>query len=264
MSAGSTLLVARNTWARHVGTARFWLLTLVSSVPFWIALSVGGPVEHIYSTMLMVVYQAVLPLLGLILGVSVLQDEIEGRTITYLYTTPASRATVFLGRLLGTYAAFVPLLFLSVLGAGFVYTETGARLGFRRDPLSGFLTPEQMWSAAALAAAGFLVYLTFFASLRALVRRAFGIGFLLAFVLEGAVSKIPHGDIALFSVWRHVSLGFLRTLEDWPRWLTHMFPELGDPGGGEWRTLLGIFVVALVVGLWTVREREVRLPSSVA
>ena len=264
MSAGAILLVARNTVARHLFTARFWLMTALSSVPFWIALIVGGERQHFFGTTLFLSYQAVLPFMGLVLGVSVLQDEIEGRTITYLYTTPMSRASVFMGRLLGTYAAFAPVLFLSVWGSGLVYTDAGMELGMRRAPQPDFLTTHQMWVTAAFAAAGFLVYLTVFASLRAILKRAFGIGFILAFLVEGAVSKIPEGDIAQLSVWRHVALGFLKTFEEWPSGFTRMFPELGHPGGGEWRTLLGIFVVALVVGLWTVREREVRLPSSVA
>ena len=263
MSAGPILLVMRNTVARHLRTARFWLMTVLSSVPFWIALIAGGELQHFFGTTLFLSYQVVLPLLGLIMGVSVLQDEIEGRTITYLYTTPMSRASVFLGRLLGTYAAFAPMLFLSVLGSGLVYTDAGSELG-RRAAHSDFLTAHQMWATAGFAAAGFLVYLTFFASLRAILKRAFGIGFILAFLVEGAVSKIPQGDIAQLSVWRHVALGFLRTFDGWPSGFTRMFPELGHPGGGEWRTLLGIFVVALAVGLWTVREREVRLPASVA
>lgn len=264
MNAGATFLVARNTMARHLRTARFWLMTVLSSVPFWIALIAGGELQHFFDTTLFLSYQVVLPLLGLIMGVSVLQDEIEGRTITYLYTTPMSRASVFLGRLLGTYAAFAPLLFLSVLGSGLVYTDAGAELGMRRAAQSDFLTAHQMWATAAFAAAGFLVYLTFFASLRAILKKAFGIGFILTFLVEGAVSKIPQGDIAQLSVWRHVALGFLKTFEEWPSGFTKMFPELGHPGGGEWRTLLVIFVGALVVGLWAVREREVRLPASVA
>jgi hypothetical protein len=65
---------------------------------------------------MMLVLQVVAPLIGLIAGSAVLTEEIENRTITYAFTRPVHRASLFLGRYLATLAMVTALLAPSAVG----------------------------------------------------------------------------------------------------------------------------------------------------
>src|SRR5262245_23295082 len=56
--------------------------------------------------MLMLTFQFVVTLAGLFVGIAVLGDEIEGRTLTYLFTRPQPRPAVFLARYAGLATPF--------------------------------------------------------------------------------------------------------------------------------------------------------------
>ena len=92
----SFLLIARHAMAQSARGLRLVALSLLAMVPLLLTaliVSVDNTIE--FSTFanvtLFVSYQVIIPLLALILGVSVLGDEIEGRTLTYLYTRPLPR-----------------------------------------------------------------------------------------------------------------------------------------------------------------------------
>ena len=101
------LLVARHAIRQTFGGGRFVGLLILLAIPLLISLVVlgaqkGDPAHQFQAFTRLVcylIYQVEVPLLALILGVGVFGDEIEGRTITYLYTRPLPRPVIYLGRI---------------------------------------------------------------------------------------------------------------------------------------------------------------------
>lgn len=251
------LLVAGHAFARVFRGQRIVWLGLVAATPAILAVietrHARGLLEAFVGTTLYFTLQAVVPFLGLMIGVSILGDEIEGRTITYLYTRPHPRPVYFLGRLLGTGAAYTLLVGLAVFAAALRYADP---VGLGAAEIQG----------TVLAALGALwAYTCFFAALRVLFRRALFVGFLLTGVVEGGISKLEHGNVSDFSIWHHAALLFTRSLEGKripDELLVGLRPE--ETSGGAWGALAGVTVAATLLGCWLVHRREVQVPAAVA
>jgi hypothetical protein len=113
----------------------------------------------------------IVPALGIFFGTALIADEVEDRTITYLWVRPVRRAAVLLGK----YAAYLavaallmvpaaigqpaaaPALFLGLAAYGAVFAFVGARLS--RPQVAGLLFAFG-WEPVALLAPGDLQYLT--------------------------------------------------------------------------------------------------------
>ena len=254
-----TLLVARHAFARAYRGPRVLWLALVTLLPLFLALIQSGTrrgadMEMFAGTTLFFTLQAIVPFLGLMLGVSILGDEVEGRTLTYLFTRPLPRPVFFVGRLLGVGAAFGLFVGLVSWAAARVYDEDVR------------LAASEVAGAVVSALAGLLAYLAFFAALRVLTRRALVIGFVLAFVFEGAISKLPEGNVSRVSVWHHSALLFVRGLPD--RDLRRLEGLEGireeETAGSAWRVLAAVFLVSTAVGAWLVQRRETPIPAATA
>ncbi|MEZ5292677.1 MAG: ABC transporter permease [Vicinamibacterales bacterium] len=142
----------------------------------------------------------IVPVLGLFYGTALMADEVEDRTITYLFTRPIPRGAVLLGKYLAylactslvvlpsvmlTYFLLVPLgqvaasfrslvLDLGILAVGLatygaVFALVGAR--FKRPLVSGLLFAFG-WEQFALALPGYLRQFTVAYHLQALVPHA--------------------------------------------------------------------------------------------
>jgi ABC-type transport system involved in multi-copper enzyme maturation permease subunit len=197
--------------------------------------------------------QVVVPFAALFLGVAVLGEEIEGRTITYLYTRPLPRPVFFLGRLLGFASGFAIILFLSVVATGLLFAQ---RIELAAGEIAG---------AAGIAVAGFFAYTAFFAALRTLIRRALIVGLFLTFFIEGWISKIPFGEITRWTLWHHLSVLVARLFADRPFRVDGMESITADEtAGGALLVVAGVFLVAVLAGCWIVKTREVRVPAAVA
>jgi hypothetical protein len=257
--AKAFLLLWRHAAARALLGRRGIGLLLLAVLPAglaWLLVTYDARVStnSFVATMLILAFQFVLPFAGIFLGVAVMGDEIEGRTITYLFTRPMSRPLVFLARYLGHGAAFSAFLFATLALTALVFRTRVA------------LPVREAAASAGLGVLGFLVYAAFFAALRTVVRRALFVGFILAFILEGFVSKLPRSGISGCSVWHHLALLQMR-----------LFPasvgsgEIGDltAGIGPEETVasslwvLGsILVASLVAGALNVQARETRLANA--
>lgn len=158
----------------------------------------GGSVFGVMIWMLYVRF--IVPVLGLFYGTSLMADEVEDKTLTYLFTRPIPRGAVLLGKYLAylactslvvlpsvmlTYFLTVPLaqvaatfqplvLDLGILALGLavygsVFAFVGARL---KRPLVGGLVFAFGWEPLALALPGYLRQLTVARHLQALVPHA--------------------------------------------------------------------------------------------
>jgi hypothetical protein len=252
------LLVARQAFGQSFRGGRLFALLLLVLVPVLIATAISYARGRVNSEayawiMLFFVYQVVVPFIGLFLGVGALGDEIEGRTITYLFTRPIPRPVLYVGRLLGYAAGFSLLLAAAVLAIQ-------ALLG-RRIP--GLETGGA--TAAAIAVGGFCAYLALFALLRTLFRRALYLGAFLAFVFEGLVSKLPGARISQISIWHHMAVLFTKCADTGsldPDLVASILPT--ETARGSALALAVTFGAALLAGAVLVHRREVHVPAAAA
>lgn len=253
----SFLLIARHAMGQSARGLRLVALSLLAIVPLLLtALIVSVDHTIAFSTFanvtLFVSYQVIIPLLALILGVSVLGDEIEGRTLTYLYTRPLPRPVFYLGRLFGIGCFYALILVVSLGGSVALFAP-------HVD-----LQTAHIVSATGIGLAAFFVYLAVFAAIRTLMKPALYAGFLLIFVVEGAFSKAPDSGAANATVWRHVMVLFTDRFDEFrfPIEVGRM-AESGDPGQSLW-TLAAIFLGALAFAVIRLQTTEQRLPAAVA
>jgi len=205
------LSIGEMLWSRRT----VFMLLLVSA-PVLLALMVrllvglGAPLFEqtkmagpaIFGMMIWIFYlRIIVPLLGVFYGTSLIADEVEDKTITYLFTRPISKGSVLVGKYLAylvctifvvlpsvvlVYLLIVPMqgslggsfidlvkdLALLALGLaiyGAVFAFIGAK--FKRPLLIGLIFIFG-WEQAALAFPGYLKYYTVAYYLQALVPHA--------------------------------------------------------------------------------------------
>lgn len=252
------LLVAAHALTRCLRGPRVVGLLLLAAFPVLLALlqvtrgSGRIDFDDFSQTVVYAILQVTVPFAALLLGVAVLGDEIEGRTITYLFTRPVPRPAIYLGRLAGFVLAYAAVLVLTVVLVAALYAE---RVGLDLAGIAG---------TAGIAVLGFATYTAFFAALRALWKRALFVGFMLTFILEVWISKMPFGNLPRWTVWHHLALLFARLFGGRPMRFEGMESLAADEtAAGSLAVLAGILLVSLAVGAWVVRSREVRIPAAV-
>jgi hypothetical protein len=190
----------------------------------------GGSIFGVMVWMLYVRF--IVPVLGLFYGTSLMADEVEDRTLTYLFVRPIPRGAVLLGKYLAylactalvvlpsvmlTYFLIVPfsqvagtfrslVLDLAILGIGLavyggVFALVGAR--FSRPLVSGLIFAFG-WEQLALALPGYLRQFTVAHHLQALVPHAMPADSTLS-AIQGLFRQTPPASSAL--TWLAVILG---------------------------------------------------------
>jgi len=227
---------------------------------------------------MMLLLQVVAPLIGLIAGTAVLTEELENRTITYAFTRPVPRASLFLGRALATVLLVTALLVPSAFGVWHLATlrpvpthaaqaeavevvETSVEdvdakgyhaRGARELPPG--LGPRLVL-AAGLAGA---LYAVLTAALGIFVRRPMIVGLFYLVAMEGFLANIPGSSqkVTLQYYLRGIftNLGardsaFFREAE--------MLANTAFLSPTESAVRLGVLLVlALVVSVWAISRRE--------
>lgn len=198
----------------------------------------GAPVagSSIFGVMIWMLYlRFIVPVLGVFYGTALMADEVEDKTLTYLFTRPIPRGAVLLGKYLAylactslvvlpsvmlSYFLVVPfgqvastftslLMDLGILGLGLavygaVFAYVGARL---KRPLVSGLIFAFGWEQLALALPGYLRQFTVAHYLQALVPHALPSDGALS-LIQGLFRQTPGAAVALS--WLAVFLvGFL-------------------------------------------------------
>ena len=153
-------------------------------------LEVGGPT--IFGLMIWVFYlHFTVPVLGVFYGTALIADEVEDRTITYLFTRPIRRGAVLVGKYLAYLACTVCVVLPSVMVVYFLIVPArGGTLA------AGF--PSLLLDLALLGL-GLAVYGAVFALVGAWFRRPLLMGLVFVFGWEPTVVAIP-GYLKRFSV----------------------------------------------------------------
>ena len=151
--------------------------------------AVTGPV--IFGLMIWVFFvRFSVPVLGVFYGTSLIADEVDDKTITYLFTRPIPRGAVVLGKYLAFLACTIFVVLPSVVIVWLLIVPIGGSLG------AGFL---DLVKDLALLALGLAVYGAVFAMIGAALRRPLLVGLALVFVWEPLVMALP-GYLKLYTV----------------------------------------------------------------
>lgn len=151
--------------------------------------AVNGPV--IFGLMIWVFFvRFSVPVLGVFYGTSLIADEVDDKTITYLFTRPIPRGAVLLGKYLAFLACTIFVVLPSVVIVWLLIVPIGGSLGASFIDLAKDL---------AILALGLAIYGAVFALIGAALRRPLLVGLALVFVWEPLVMALP-GYLKLYTV----------------------------------------------------------------
>lgn len=151
---------------------------------------VSGP--DIFGLMIWFLFlRFIVPVLGVFYGTALMADEVEDKTITYLFTRPIPRAAVLLGKYLAYLASTVLIVLPSVMLVYFLVVPIGGG--------SVAATFPTLIRDLLLLAAGLAVYGALFACVGAWLKRPVLAGLFFAFGWESFAMAIP-GYLKRFTV----------------------------------------------------------------
>jgi ABC-2 type transport system permease protein len=144
--------------------------------------AVGG--SSIFGMMIWLLFiRFIVPVLGVFYGTSLIADEVEDKTITYLFTRPIPRRAVLLGKFFAYLACTVLLVLPSVMLVFFLIVSTGGgSIGAAFPALVADL---------GMLAVGLAAYGAVFALVGTRLKRPLVVGLVFAFGWEPAVLLFP-------------------------------------------------------------------------
>ena len=125
----------------------------------------------------------IVPVLGIFYGTALIADEVEDKTITYLFTRPIARRAILFGKYLAYLACTILLVLPSVVVVFFLIAPTGG------STIAGNV-PSLMADLGMLAL-GLTAYGAVFAFVGARLKRPLIIGLVFAFGWEPSVLLFP-------------------------------------------------------------------------
>jgi len=146
----------------------------------------GGAVSgaSIFGLMIWLLYvRFIVPILGVFYGTSLIADEVEDRTITYLFTRPIQRGAVLVGKYLAYLACTVLLILPSVMVVFFLMVPVGGGSIAQMFP--------SLLADLGMLAAGLAAYGAVFAWVGARVKRPLVAGLVFVLGWEPAVRLFP-------------------------------------------------------------------------
>jgi ABC-2 type transport system permease protein len=143
---------------------------------------VGGP--SIFGMMIWLLYvRFIVPVLGVFYGTALIADEVDDKTITYLFTRPIPRGAVLIGKYLAYLACTVLLILPTVMVVFFLIVPLGGGSIGRAFP--------SLLTDLGMIAAGLAAYGAVFALVGARLKRPLVVGLVFAFGWEPTVMLVP-------------------------------------------------------------------------
>jgi ABC-type transport system involved in multi-copper enzyme maturation permease subunit len=138
----------------------------------------------IFGMMMWLLYiRFIVPVLGVFYGTALIADEVEDKTITYLFTRPIPRSAVLLGKYLAYLACTVLLVLPSVMLVFFLIVPTGGSSIAEAFP--------SLVADLGMLAVGLAAYGAVFALVGTRLKRPLVVGLVFAFGWEPAVLLFP-------------------------------------------------------------------------
>ncbi len=144
--------------------------------------SLGGPV--IFGMLMWLLYiRFIIPVLGVFYGTALIADEVEDKTITYLFTRPIPRGAVLVGKFLAYLGCTILLILPSVVVVYFLVVPIGGGSIGAGFPL--------LLADLGMLVAGLMAYGALFALVGARLKRPLVIGLVFVFGWEPWVLLFP-------------------------------------------------------------------------
>lgn len=241
-------------------TRRGWIAVALAAMPVALVVFVSVvsrlkeealPLEVLITFSWFFLVQTIVPLVSLVMASAVVAEEIEDRTITYLFTRPIPRPAILIGRWL---AVALPIALVLCASAELVVWLLVDALDPKLVP-GGI--PEGLHASILLAVVmGGVVYSALFASAGALFKRPMLIGLGYTFVYEGFLGNLPGANqkATVQYYLRSFLFSERRSLMGEVEEAIFSVP-LAEPGAAV-RTLALILVGALVLAAWRFTRRE--------
>ena len=190
----------------------------------------------------------IVPILGIFYGTSLIADEVEDKTITYLFTRPIARSAVLVGKYLAYLASTVLIVLPSVMLVYFLIVPVGGS--------SIAATFPSLLRDLLLLAVGLAVYGALFAAVGAWVKRPVLIGLFFAFGWENFAMALP-GYLKRFTIAFYTQGLVPHTMpqENLLSMLQSFFRESVSPGQAV-VTLAAVAAVSLGLAARAVERRE--------
>jgi ABC-type transport system involved in multi-copper enzyme maturation permease subunit len=185
------------------------------------------------------------PLAALFYASALIADEVEGKTVTYLFTRPITRASILLGKF-AAYLATTLTLALPSLAVSFLLVNSARGAGALREALPHL--PRDL----GVVALAFLAYGALFTLLGVLLRRPVMPGLLFLFAWEMLANLPGYLPRATLTAWLR-SLILHRPAEEG---LQALFTPGALPGGLALAVLLGASAVCVSLAAAVFARRE--------
>lgn len=258
-----TLLVL--TFRQHIHGRRLYILAGLFLLPLALAVllrSVGAgptPSEIEFALLFNLIPHALAPLTALLYASGMIQDEIEGQTLTYLLMRPLPRTALYLTKLLGT---FLMTTLLMTGGVAIVYVAI-----YWGEP--GFwdtILPQRLPRVVAVLALGQATYCALFGAFMLLIRRSVLAGVIYIVTVEGILANVGFLVRRLTVVYyeRVLFLTFLdapaRFVAEWREDWAIDLTEVPSVQRCIW-TLVGASIVIALLSAWRFSRREFALKT---
>jgi len=190
----------------------------------------------------------IVPILALVTGAAVVNEEVENRTITYIFTRPVPRVSLLLGRWVATLVLVTGLLTASAAGVLLSAVQSG-------DALPEGMALHYFWASIL----GGAVYSLLFAVLGIFMKNPMVLGIGYVFAFEGLVANLPGSSGALSiqyylrSIIASVDLSVWEVIEE-------MGVKFQSPAEATVRLLI-LSAITLGVGAWGISRRQYILTS---
>ena len=211
------------------------------------SLRVTGP--SIFALMISYIFlRFITPILGIFYGTALMADEVEDKTLTYLFTRPIPRSAVLIGKYLAYLAATTLIILPSVVLVFFLVVPIGGG-----SIAAAFPT---LLRDLALLALGLSVYGALFAAVGAWLKRPVLFGIFFAFGWENFAMVLP-GYIRRFTVVYYTQslIPHAMPTDGVVSILQSLFKDT-VPAWQAALTLAAILVVALALATRAVERRE--------
>jgi ABC-type transport system involved in multi-copper enzyme maturation permease subunit len=207
----------------------------------------GGP--SIFGLMIWFLFlRFIVPVLGIFYGTSLMADEVEDKTITYLFTRPIPRSAVLIGKYLAYLASTVLIVLPSVMLVFFLVVPIGGQ-----GIAGSFPT---LLRDLVLLATGLAVYGALFAAVGAWLKRPVLFGLFFAFGWENFAMALP-GYLKRFTVafYTQSLVPHAMPSDNLMSVLQSVFKD-SVSGWQSALTLAGLLAVALALATRAVERRE--------
>lgn len=212
------------------------------------------PSEVVWYVGIILLLQLIAPLIGLVAGASILTEEIENRTITYAFTRPVPRISLFLGRYLATLVLVVGLLAMAATSVVLLAPSRGGE---------GSLAPEMMGALITASVLGGAVYAMITGALGVFLKRPMVVGLFYLVAMEGFLANLP-GSSQKMTIQFYLRGIFTRLgVSNNPALREYEFinrTEFLSPTDSAVRILI-FMALALGLATWGIRRRQYVLTS---